>query len=54
MEVCRRRRLELFEQVINLVRRYVPDAAIAFSSTPADTFGAAARWVDIPGPASGS
>jgi hypothetical protein len=46
--------LELFEQVINLVRRYAPDAAIAFSSTPADTFGAAARWVDIPGPASGS
>jgi hypothetical protein len=40
--------------VINLVLRYAPDAAIAFSSTPADTFGAAARWVDIPGPASGS
>jgi hypothetical protein len=24
--------LELFEQVLNLVRRYAPDAAIAFSS----------------------
>jgi len=43
-------RLELFEQVLNLVRRYAPDAAIAFNSTPADTFDAAARWVDIPGP----
>lgn len=41
--------LELFEQVVNLVRRYAPDAAIAFSSTRADTFDAAARWVDIPG-----
>jgi len=36
-------RLELFEQVLNLVRRYAPDAAIAFNSTPADTFDAAAR-----------
>lgn len=46
--------LELFEQVLNLVRRYAPDAAIAFNSTPADTFDAAARWMDIPGPASAS
>jgi hypothetical protein len=46
--------LELFEQVLNLVRRYAPDAAIAFNSTPADTFDAAARWVDVPGPASAS
>jgi hypothetical protein len=46
--------LELFEQVLNLVRRYAPDAAIAFNSTPADMFDAAARWIDIPGPASGS
>jgi hypothetical protein len=44
--------LGLFEQVLNLVRRYAPDAAIAFNSTPADTFDAAARWVEIPGPAS--
>jgi hypothetical protein len=41
--------LELFEQVINLVRRYAPDAAIAFSSAPESTFDAAARWVDVPG-----
>jgi hypothetical protein len=43
--------LDLFEQVINLVRRHAPDAAIAFNSTTAGTFDAAARWVDIPGPA---
>jgi hypothetical protein len=46
-----RNQLELFEQVINLVRRHAPDAAIAFNSTPADTFDAAARWLDPPGPA---
>jgi hypothetical protein len=40
--------LELFERVLNLVRRNAPDAAIAFNSTAADTFDAAARWVDIP------
>lgn len=43
--------LDLFEQVVNLVRRLAPDATIAFNSTPADTFDAAARWIDIPGPA---
>jgi hypothetical protein len=37
--------LELFEQVVNLVRRHAPDAAIAFNSTPAATFDAAARWL---------
>jgi hypothetical protein len=37
--------LGLFERIINLVRRHAPDAAIAFNSTPADTFGAAARWL---------
>ena len=42
-----RNQLELFERVINLVRRNAPDAAIAFNSTPADTFEAAARWVDV-------
>lgn len=41
--------LKLFEQVINLIRRHAPNAAIAFNSTPADTFDAAARWIDIPG-----
>jgi hypothetical protein len=34
--------------VINLVRRHAPDAAIAFNDTPAETFDAAARWVEIP------
>jgi hypothetical protein len=38
--------LELFERVINLVRRHAPHAAIAFNSTPSDTFDAAARWLD--------
>ena len=40
--------LELFERVVNLVRRHAPDAAIAFNSTPTDTFDAAARWVQTP------
>lgn len=38
--------VELLEQVINLVRRHAPDAAIAFNSTPAGTYAAAARWID--------
>jgi hypothetical protein len=42
-----RNQLELLERVINLVRRNAPGAAIAFNSTPADTFEAAARWVDV-------
>jgi hypothetical protein len=42
--------LGLFEQVINLVRLHAPAAAIAFNSTPADTFDAAARWIDMTGP----
>jgi hypothetical protein len=41
--------LGLLEQVLNLIRRNAPDAAIAFNSTPANTFEAAARWIDIPG-----
>jgi hypothetical protein len=44
--------VELFEQVINLVRRYAPAAAIAFNRTPDDTFEAAARWLGGSGPAS--
>lgn len=44
--------LDLFERVLNLVRRYAPNAAIAFNTTPADTFDAAARWLDLLGPAS--
>jgi hypothetical protein len=42
---------ELLEQVVNLVRQHAPGAAIAFNSTPSDTFDAAARWIDLPGPA---
>jgi hypothetical protein len=38
--------LELFERVVNLVRRHAPSAAIAFNRNPADTFEAAARWID--------
>jgi hypothetical protein len=38
----------LFERVLNLVRRHAPDAAIAFNSTPSDTYEAAARWIDVP------
>ncbi len=46
--------LELFEQVLNLIRRHAPDAAIAFNSTAADTFAAAARWIDVPGRPTGA
>lgn len=37
--------MELLEVVINLVRRYAPDAAIAFNSSPDTTYEAAARWI---------
>lgn len=39
--------LELFERVINLVRRHAPGAAIAFNVTPLDTYEAAVRWIDV-------
>ncbi|MCR6490550.1 hypothetical protein M8542_47890 [Amycolatopsis sp. OK19-0408] len=35
--------LELFERVVNLVRRHAPAAAIAFNSTPEDCLDAALR-----------
>ena len=38
-------RLELFERIINLVRRHAPGAAIAFNRRPDDTYDAAARWI---------
>lgn len=44
----RRAEGDLFEQVVNLVRRHAPDAAIAFNSSPDNTFEAAARWIDVP------
>lgn len=37
---------ELFERVVNLVRCHAPQAAIAFNTTPTDTFQAAARWIE--------
>jgi hypothetical protein len=40
---------ELLELIVNLVRRHAPEAAIAFNATPAATFEAAARWVEVPG-----
>jgi hypothetical protein len=43
-----RNQLELFEQVINLVHRHAPAAAIAFNSSPAGTFDAAVRWLPRP------
>jgi hypothetical protein len=35
--------LELFETIINLIRRHAPQAAIAFNHTPRDLADAAAR-----------
>jgi hypothetical protein len=46
--------LELFETVINLVRRHAPGAAIAFNTSPVDTFEAAARWIAVPGAPAGT
>ncbi len=37
--------LELFEKVINLVRRHAPHAAIAFNTSPEDCADAALRWL---------
>lgn len=37
--------LLLFEQVVNLVRRHAPAAAIAFNRSPEDCADAAARWL---------
>jgi hypothetical protein len=38
-----RNQLELFERVVDLVRRHAAEASIAFSDTPEQTFEAAAR-----------
>jgi hypothetical protein len=37
--------VELLEVVVNLVRRYAPDAAIAFNDAADTTYEAAARWI---------
>jgi hypothetical protein len=38
-------RPQLFERVVDLVRRHAPGAAVAFSSTPSGTYDAARRWL---------
>ena len=38
--------LELFERVVNAVRRGAPSAAIAFNTSPETTGEAAARWLN--------
>jgi hypothetical protein len=42
--------LELFESIVNLIRRHAPQAAIAFNSTPQDITDAAARRLQPDGP----
>ncbi|ANS63287.1 hypothetical protein SLINC_1063 [Streptomyces lincolnensis] len=37
--------LPLFEQIVNLVRRYAPQAAIAFNTSGGDSVEAAQRWL---------
>lgn len=37
--------LPLFEQVVNLVRRHAPKAAIAFNTSGGDSVEAAQRWL---------
>jgi hypothetical protein len=39
--------VELLELVVNLIRQHAPTAALAFNRTPADTFDAAARWLNL-------
>jgi hypothetical protein len=39
--------VELLEVVINLVRQHAPSAAIAFNSSPDNTYEAAARWIRV-------
>ncbi|MFF0751908.1 hypothetical protein [Streptomyces sp. NPDC004267] len=37
--------LPLFEQIVNLVHRHAPQAAIAFNTSGGDTVDAAQRWL---------
>jgi hypothetical protein len=41
--------LEFFEQVINLVRRHAPGAAIAFNTNGENSLDAAQRWLGASG-----
>ncbi len=38
----------LFEQVVNIVHRHAPRAAIAFNSSPMDSADAVLRWIHPP------
>ena len=40
-----RKGLVLFEEVVNVVHRMAPQAAIAFNTRPQDSGEAAARWI---------
>jgi hypothetical protein len=42
--------LELFERLLNLVHRCCPYTAIAFNTSPTDSFEAAARWLPTSDP----
>jgi hypothetical protein len=37
--------LLFFEQVVNLIRRYAPKAAVAFNTSGGDSVEAAGRWL---------
>ena len=39
------KRLQLFEQILNVIHRAAPGAAIAFNTSPEDTAEAVARWL---------
>ena len=39
--------LLLFERVVNTVHRHAPKAAIAFNTSPGDTWNAAQRWREV-------
>lgn len=38
-------RLQLFEALVNAIRRAAPQAAVAFNTRPDDSGAAAARWI---------
>lgn len=37
--------LPLFEQIVNLIRRHAPQAAVAFNTSGGDSVEAAQRWL---------
>lgn len=40
--------LPLFEQIVNLIHRHAPQAALAFNTSGGDSVEAAQRWLSIP------